>query len=114
MVGSKLRPINITAQRNGRGSTLSGRSALPNVRASRRNMCGLGNSRRRERSKADRQPQLSPSPGNRRNMAADRNPQRIPDRNPQRNPDRNHQRTQDRNMAHSPDSRCNSQRIRRR
>ena len=114
MVGSKLRPINILAQRNGRGSTLSGRFALPNVRASRRNMCGLGNSRRRERSKVDRQPQLSPSPGNRCNMAEDRNHQRTQDRNHQRSPGRNHQRTWDRNLAHTPDSRCNSQRIRRR
>ena len=49
--------INILlARRNGRGSRLAARSALPNVLVSRRNRCGLHNSPPRGDSKADRPP----------------------------------------------------------
>jgi hypothetical protein len=59
---------NVTlAQRNGRGSRLFGRGALPSDLASRRSRCGLRNNRNRAHSKAGRQLRSSPSRDNRQN-----------------------------------------------
>ena len=53
--GTRLDNI-LLARRNGRGSRLAGRSAMPNVLVSRRNRCGLHSNQDRARSKADRPP----------------------------------------------------------
>jgi hypothetical protein len=69
--------ISILARRNGRGSRLADRTAIPSGRASTRNTRRLPNIRDRD-SKVDRQ--RPPRPSRRHSMVLDRRKVRTPDR----------------------------------
>jgi hypothetical protein len=78
----------LLARRNGRGSRLAARYAMPNVLVSRRNKCGLHNSPPRAGSKADPRPPQRRNPDNPRNKVCYNTDRHHSHRNRVRSPGR--------------------------